>query len=82
MVAVGEELREVEELGNEFLYVGHVGGAGGDPGQRDAVEQSVRQIKVTSLKQKQDHHTFHYIICGNIIFSNLWKLKGSCTHTI
>ena len=49
MVAVGEELWEIEELGDEFLDVGHIGTAGRDPGQGDAVEQSVGEVEMPSL---------------------------------
>ena len=49
MVVVLQKLWQVEELWNEFLDVGHVGGAGRHPGGRDTVEQAVRQVKVSSL---------------------------------
>ena len=38
VVVVHEEVRKVEELGDELSDVGHVGLAGGTPGVGDAVE--------------------------------------------
>ena len=49
VVWVLQELWQVEEFWDEFLDVGHVGVAGWLPGNRDAVEQSVREVKMAAL---------------------------------
>ena len=48
-VGIGEEFRQIEELGNKLLDVSHVGLTGGSPGVRDAVEQPVGEIKMAAL---------------------------------
>lgn len=49
VVGVEHELRQVEELWDELLDVGHVVFGGGEPGLAHAVEHPVSQVKVTPL---------------------------------
>lgn len=49
VVGVEQELRQVEELGDELLHVGHVVFWGGKPGLAHAVEHPVGQVEVTPL---------------------------------
>lgn len=49
VVGVEHELRQVEELRNELLDVGHVVFGGREPGFTHTVEHPVSQVKMTSL---------------------------------
>lgn len=55
VVGVEHELRQIEELGYEFLDVGHVVFGGREPGFTHTVEHPVSQVKVTALVIQHKH---------------------------
>ena len=50
VVRVEQELRQVEELWNEFLDISHVVFGSRHPGILDAMKHSISQIEVTALR--------------------------------
>lgn len=63
VVGVEQELRQVEELGDELLDVGHVVFGGREPGFTHTVEHPVSQVKMTSLVVTQ--HTGRWFDIGS-----------------